>query len=132
MKLAVYGFISILALVCLATIVNSTFAALLAQRRSLATLQSVGTTPGQATLIVQVQHALLFLRGWVYGSTLGVLGTYLLFRQMRVGYRGVQVHLPWSGVAVIGLVLILVWCGFALVSHRMLTHQNIEQKLRAE
>lgn len=130
-RLTAWAFIALLALVCLATVINHTFANLSASRRSLAMLQSIGTTPKQVLTMQQGQYSLLLVQGWLLGSLLGIGLSALLFRVMAGAYS--NAHFVWPGVQILVALaaLVIVWLGFGLATWRMLNHQNIEELVRS-
>ncbi|WP_179395897.1 ABC transporter permease [Lacticaseibacillus absianus] len=129
-RTACYGFITLIALVCLATVVNHTFASLMTARRGLAMLQSIGTTPRQVVAMQGWQYAMLLVRGWLIGSVLGVGLSVSLFKMMIGGYQQVHIIWPWAQVLIAGAGLLVVGLVFVLVTWRMLNRQDIDQLLR--
>ncbi|MFD1430003.1 ABC transporter permease [Lacticaseibacillus mingshuiensis] len=125
-----YGFITLLALVSLATIINHVFAALLEQKRSLAMLQSIGTTSGQLTGMLNLQNALLLVKGGVLGTLLGNLLSYWLYRLMTHEFLKSFLW-PWQETLAALLGLAVIWLAFAITTRRMLRHQDIDQLIRA-
>lgn len=131
-KVGAYGFITLIALVSLATVINHTFANLLEQRRGLAMLQSIGTTPKQLVLMQTAQYGQLFAQGWLLGSVLGLGLAWLLYRVMAIGAVGVHLILPLPQIAVVALALAVIGLVFGAVTWRMLVKQDIDQLIRAE
>lgn len=131
MRILTYGFIGLLSLVSLATIINHTFAQLMAQRRSLAMLQSIGTTPTQLTGMLAIQNARLFVAGGVLGSVAGVAVAYGLFRLMG-WVKDRQFIWPWGELVAVWLALAVIWGIFAIFTRRMLRKQDIDQLIRMD
>ncbi|MFD1392466.1 FtsX-like permease family protein [Lacticaseibacillus jixianensis] len=131
-KVGAYGFITLIALVSLATVINHTFANLLEQRRGLAMLQSIGTTPKQLVLMQTVQYGQLFFQGWLLGSGLGLGLAWLLYRVMASGAVGIQLIWPLPQITVVALALTVITLVFGAVTWRMLAQQDIDQLIRAE
>ncbi|WP_125576706.1 ABC transporter permease [Lapidilactobacillus mulanensis] len=133
MRTGVYGFITLLSLISLATIINHTFAALLEQRRGLAILQSVGTTAKQITGMLSIQNALLLTRGWVFGSVLGsgiARGLYQLMSAGQISDK--SFHWPIIEIVVTAVALLLIGAVFAIVTWRMIRKQDIDLMIRTE
>ncbi|WP_203624673.1 ABC transporter permease [Lacticaseibacillus sp. 866-1] len=131
-KVGAYGFITLIALVSLATVINHTFANLLEQRRGLAMLQSIGTTPKQLVLMQTAQYGQLFVQGWLLGSALGIGLAWLLYQAMSIGAVGVHLIWPLPQIAVVALALAVIGLVFGAVTWRMLAKQDIDQLIRAE
>ncbi|WP_125705241.1 ABC transporter permease [Lacticaseibacillus daqingensis] len=131
MKATAYGFIGLLALVCLAIVVNHTFANLMRARRGLAMLQSIGMTPRQVVAMQAWQYATLLVAGWLGGSILGTGISSVLYR-LSASDQPVALIIPWGQIAAAGAVLLLVGVAFIGATWRLLTHQDLERLLRAE
>lgn len=130
-RLTAWAFIALLALVCLATVINHTFANLTASRRSLAMLQSIGTTPKQVLTMQQGQYSSLLVQGWLLGSLLGIGLSALLFRVMAGAYSNAHFVWPGTQILVVLVALVVVWLGFGLATWRMINQQNIDELVRS-
>ncbi|WP_125608389.1 ABC transporter permease [Lapidilactobacillus bayanensis] len=129
MRVIALGFISLLSLISLATIINHTFSALIEQRRGLAMLQSIGTTPGQVTKMLSIQNGLMMFKGWLIGSIIGSAIYYELAKQSQIEPIN-TLNLPVAQIMMAGIVLILIQLIFAIITHHILTHQNIDVLIR--
>ncbi|MDN6116608.1 MAG: FtsX-like permease family protein, partial [Lacticaseibacillus paracasei] len=125
----VYGFLTLLTLVSLANIVNHIFANLLQRRRSLAMLQSVGTTPGQIVRMLALENGFLFGTSMVIGSLLGTLLGWILHQAVNTGIT-MAFQVPWLEMGMAGLALLAIWGIFAGISFQIMRHQYIDQLIR--
>ncbi|WP_225047074.1 FtsX-like permease family protein [Lacticaseibacillus kribbianus] len=131
MRVLMSGFVALLALVSLATIVNHTFADLMASRQSLAMMQSIGTTPNQLTAVKSLEYAFLLGQGLLYGGILGSAVSYGLTMLLFQGSSNAPAYIwPTQGLLVAATAIVAIWGGFVLATHRLLTHQNIDALIR--
>lgn len=128
-QVMVYGFLTLLTLVSLANIVNHIFANLLQRRRSLAMLQSVGTTPGQIVRMLALENGFLFGTSMVIGSLLGTLLGWILHQAVNTGIT-MAFQVPWLEMGMAGLALLAIWGIFAGISFQIMRHQDIDQLIR--
>lgn len=130
-RILVFGFIALLSLVSLATIVNHVFANLMEQRRPLAMLQSIGTTSAQLAKMVGVQNSMLFINSGLWGCLLGSVVAYLLFKTQNIVLLTPFIF-PFKPILIVVIALFVLWLAFYFFTKRMLRKQNIDQLIRAE
>lgn len=130
-RILIYGFIALLSLVSLATIVSHIFSTLLTSKRSLAMFQSVGMTAKQVTGMLGIQNAILLITGGVIGTGLGVGVSYGLFKMMNDYYLNHYLF-PTTQIIVVGLMLLVVWAVFQIFIYRTVKAQDINELIRAE
>ena len=127
----VFGFITLIALIGCANILNTVTTGLMLRRRELAMLRSVGMTPRSFARMIRFESLLYGLKALLYGLPLGFAVMYgmhsLLGRNFDTPFT-----IPWLGV-LIGSLLILGIVGLSMAySSARLKRDHIIEALRAD
>ncbi|MFC5703214.1 ABC transporter permease [Cohnella faecalis] len=105
MKIFIYGFLGIIALIGSLNIINTVQTNLFLRRREFGLLQAVGMTMGQVRKMATTEGVWFGIIGSIWGLLCGGLLSYFLFVQMS-NVQGMPFDFPWGGAAIA--------CGFAI------------------
>ena len=127
----VYGFITLISLICIANIFNTVSTSIALRRREFAMLRSVGMTPGSFNRMVRFESIFYGLKGLLWGLPISVFIAWILYRlQLSVLSSGFT--LPWVsyGFGVL-MILIIVFSTMMYATHRI-KKENIIDALKEE
>ena len=127
----VYGFITLISLICIANIFNTVSTSIALRRREFAMLRSVGMTPGSFNRMVRFESIFYGLKGLLWGLPISVFIAWVLYRlQLSVLSSGFT--LPWVsyGFGVL-MILIIVFSTMMYATHRI-KKENIIDALKEE
>lgn len=116
----------------------ATVVAVRERRAELAVLRAVGTSPGQLTASVAVEHALLLGTAILLGGALGVGLTHLLLPRLVRDARGlpptpaVETVVPWAALAVLVAVVAAATAVAVVAVMRSLSRSDLARTLRSE
>ena len=115
----VYGFITLISLICIANIFNTVSTNIGLRRRELAMLRSVGMTPKGFGRMLRFESIFYGLKGLLWGLPIS-LAVALLLYNMQTDVLGMQFSLPWvSYIVAIFMILVIVLASMAYSSHRI-------------
>ncbi len=127
----VYGFITLISLICIANIFNTVSTNVALRRKEFAMLRSVGMTPAGFSRMIRFESVFYGLKSLLYGLPTSVAVAYVLYR-----LQGPVVEAPFAlplgsyGFA-IGLIFVIVFATMLYSSHRF-KRENIIEALREE
>ncbi len=127
----VYGFITLISLICIANIFNTVSTSIALRRREFAMLRSVGMTPGSFNRMVRFESIFYGLKGLLWGLPISVFIAWVLYRlQLSVLSSGFT--LPWVsyGFGVL-MILVIVFSTMMYATHRI-KKENIIDALKEE
>ncbi len=127
----VYGFITLISLICIANIFNTVSTSIALRRREFAMLRSVGMTPGSFNRMVRFESIFYGLKGLLWGLPISVFIAWVLYRlQLSVLSSGFT--LPWIsyGFGVL-MILVIVFSTMMYATHRI-KKENIIDALKEE
>ncbi len=127
----VYGFITLISLICIANIFNTVSTNVALRRKEFAMLRSVGMTPSGFNRMIRFESVFYGLKSLLYGLPASVAVAYAIYR-----LQGPVVEAPFAlplgsyGFA-IGLIFVIVFATMLYSSHRF-KRENIIEALREE
>lgn len=127
----IYGFITLISLICIANIFNTVTTNVALRRREFAMLRSVGMTPGSFNRMIRFESVFYGLKALLWGLPISLAVTLLLHgSQAEVFDFGFA--LPWASYGV-AIVLIFVIVGaMMLYSSAKIKKENIIDALKAD
>lgn len=127
----VYGFITLISLICIANIMNTVSTNIGLRRRELAMLRSVGMTPKGFNRMMRFESIFYGLKGLLWGLPISLLIALLLSR-MQMNVLGMSFSLPWvSYIVAVFMILVIVLASMAYSTHRI-KKENIIDELKQE
>jgi len=127
----VYGFITLISLICIANIMNTVSTNIGLRRRELAMLRSVGMTPKGFNRMMRFESIFYGLKGLLWGLPISLLIALLLSR-MQSNVLGMSFSLPWvSYIVAVFMILVIVLASMAYSTHRI-KKENIIDELKQE
>lgn len=126
-----YGFIALMALITVTSVLNTITTNMQLRRREFAMLQSIGMTPRGMNKMVCFESIFYGLKAILYALPIGIGVCYLLYRSLSGVYL-FPFSLPWTAIliavaAVFVLVFITMWYSTA-----KMRKQNIVESIRQE
>ena len=127
----VYGFITLISLICIANIFNTVSTSIALRRREFAMLRSVGMTPQSFNRMVRFESIFYGLKGLLWGLPISVLIAWVLHR-MQLSVLSSGFTLPWIsyGFGVL-MILVIVFSTMMYATHRI-KKENIIDALKEE
>lgn len=130
-KLFFYGFLTLITLIGMANIVNTLDTNIKLRRREIATLKSVGLTPGGFRRMLRYESLFYGLAALLYGLPLGIALSVLIYYQFD-GVSSFAFSLPWGAIlACIAGTLAIVFATM-MVSGAALRNDNIVDTIKEE
>ena len=127
----VYGFITLITLICIANIFNTVSTNIALRRKEFAMLRSVGMTPGSFLKMIRYESVFYGLKGLLYGLPLSLLMAYLLFRINRT-VLDFAFTLPLKSYVVAVLMILAVVLATMLYASAKVRRENIIEALMEE
>ena len=127
----VYGFIILMALICVANIVNTISTSLALRRKEFAMLKSVGMTDKAFNKMIAYESAFYGIKAVIFGLPVGT-AVMLLIRHIITDSLAVEFGIPWMGylIAIIGVFTVI---GVTMLySSRKIKKANVIEALRDE
>ncbi|WP_138203106.1 ABC transporter permease [Haloimpatiens lingqiaonensis] len=131
MKIFLYGFITVIALISSLNIVNTISTNLMLRKREIAALEAIGMTAKQVKKMVYLEGVLYGIISAILGSFIGSGLSYALGKMIG-NIRGFQWTIPWKfiGIAAAGAMLIaLISSYFPL---RRIKNESLIENIRME
>ena len=126
-----YGFISLIAAICVANIFNTVSTSIALRKREFAMLRSVGMTRKQFGRMLRYESLFYGLKGLLYGLPVSFLISWLLYRAFSLGVSFSFV-LPWSEILIAVAAVFLVIGLTMLYAGSKIKKENIIDALRQE
>jgi len=105
----VYGFITLISLICIANIFNTITTNAALRQKEFAMLRSVGMTPGSFNRMIRFESIFYGIKALILGLPISILISYFLYRQEMQVYSFAY-SLPWMNYLIaIALVFIMVF-----------------------
>ncbi len=131
MGVFLYGFITLISLICIANIFNTVSTNIALRRKEFAMLRSVGMTPGSFNKMVRFESIFYGLKALTYGLPISVAIAYYLYttlnEQISFGFR-----LPWTEYAIAILCVFIIVGITMLYSSARIKKENIIDALKDE
>jgi len=131
MGVFIYGFITLISLICIANIFNTVSTNIALRRKEFAMLRSVGMTPKSFNRMMNYESIFYGMKALLYGLPISAALGYLLYRVLDSEVT-FAFHLPWMeyGIA-IALVFVIV-AATMLYSSSKIKKENIIDALKDE
>lgn len=127
----VYGFITLISLICIANIINTVSTNIGLRRRELAMLRSVGMTPKGFNRMMRFESLFYGLKGLMWGLPISLLIALLLYN-MQTDILGMRFMLPWvSYIVAVFMIFAIVLASMVYSTHRI-KKENIIDELKQE
>ncbi len=127
----IYGFITLITLICIANIFNTVSTNIALRRKEFAMLRSVGMTPGSFRKMIRYESIFYGLKGLLYGLPLSLLMAYILFRINRT-VMDFAFTLPWKSYVVAILMILAIVLATMLYASAKARKENIVEALKEE
>ena len=127
----IYGFITLITLICIANIFNTVSTNIALRRKEFAMLRSVGMTPGSFRKMIRYESIFYGLKGLMYGLPLSLLMAYILFRINRT-VMDFAFTLPWKSYVVAILMILAIVLATMLYASAKARKENIVEALKEE
>jgi len=127
----IYGFISLISLICIANILNTVTTNVALRRREFAMLRSVGMTPKSFRRMIRFESIFYGLRALLYGLPIS-FAVALLLHRLQSDVFDVGFSLPWSSYGVAVLLILIIVATTMLYSSAKTERESIIDALKAE
>jgi putative ABC transport system permease protein len=127
----VYGFITLISLICIANIFNTISTNIALRRKEFAMLRSVGMTPKGFNKMIRFESIFYGLKALLYGLPISVAVAFLLyyFQESTLQF---EFSLPWLSYAVAIALIFVIVTSTMLYSSSKIKNENIIDALKEE
>lgn len=129
----VYGFATVIVLICSMNILNTVTTNVLLRRRELGMLQAVGMSRSQVRKMLLIESSLYGMNGAVWGSVIGTVLLYLLGASIGNTMGGLTIQsIPWNLVlaTLAGALIISIAAGILPI--RRVMKDEVVEAIRAQ
>ncbi len=127
----IYGFITLITLVCIANIFNTVSTNIALRRKEFAMLRSVGMTPGGFLKMIRYESIFYGLKGLLYGLPLSLATAFLMYRINRI-VMDFAFSLPWENYLIGVLMILVIVLATMLYATAKIRKENIIEALKEE
>jgi putative ABC transport system permease protein len=127
----IYGFITLITLICIANIFNTVSTNIALRRKEFAMLRSVGMTPASFRKMIRYESIFYGLKGLMYGLPLSLAMAYILYRINRT-VMDFAFTLPWKSYAAAILMILAIVLATMLYASAKVRKENIVETLKEE
>jgi putative ABC transport system permease protein len=131
MGVFVYGFITLISLICIANIFNTVTTNVALRRREFAMLRSVGMTPKSFNKMIRFESFFYGLNALLYGLPISVAVS-LLLHQLQTDVFEIVFSLPWASYGVAIVLIFIIVGATMLYSSAKIKKENIIDALKTE
>lgn len=131
MGVFVYGFISLVTLICIANILNTVTTNIRLRRREFAMLRSVGMTPWSFNRMIAFESIFYGLKALLWGLPISVLIAWLLYRSSQDVFA-FGFALPWKSYVVAVIAVFVIVGATMLYSTVRVKKENIVDVLKRQ
>jgi len=131
-KILLYGFISLVTLIGVTSVLNTINTSIALRRTEFAVLRSIGLSPHQFNKILFFESLFFGLKSLLYGIPVGLLITFLLHMSFSGIVEFSSLLIPWGSIfiTIIGVFIIVAICMW--YSSIKIKHENILDAIRDE
>lgn len=131
-KILLYGFISLVTLIGVTSVLNTINTSMALRRGEFAVLRSIGLTPHGFNKILFFESIFFGLKSLLYGLPVSIFVTLLLHNSFSGVVEFNQLLIPWNSIliAIIGVFVIVLICMW--YSSIKIKHENILEAIRDE
>jgi putative ABC transport system permease protein len=126
-----YGFIVMLSLVAVASVISTISTSMALRHREFAILYSIGMTEKGMDKMLNLESLLYGFKSLLYGVPVSIIGVYALFRVSALAHE-IPFPVQWVNVLICAAVVFLLTFGTMRYSKRKLRGINIVETLRNE
>jgi putative ABC transport system permease protein len=126
-----YGFIILMAFICVANIVNTISTSLALRKREFAMLKSVGMTDKAFNKMIAYESAFYGIKALLFGLPVGTLVMLIVRMSISEGYT-MTLGVPWMGYVIAILGVFIVIGVTMLYSAKKIKKANVIDALRQE
>lgn len=130
-KILLYGFIAVIALIGCVNVINTITTNLLLRRKEIASLSALGMTYKNIRTMIFSEGMLYGLYGILYGGVIGSLFAYLLSLPMR-NLLGFKWGIPWDAILISGVVTMIVSLVAIIRPLNLIRKENTIELIREE
>lgn len=131
-KILLYGFIALVTLIGVTSVLNTINTSLALRRKEFAVLRSIGLTPGGFNKILFFESLFFGIKSLLYGIPAGIIVTYLLHYAFNDVVEYNSVLIPWDSIFIcIASVFIIILISNYYASRKM-KKENILDAIRQE
>ena len=127
----VYGFITLITLICAANILNTISTSVALRRREFAMLRSIGMTPEGFNKMIRCESVFYGLKALLYSLPLSMAAMYLLYKSFGPAFE-FEFVFPWTALAFAMLAVFGLVLATMLYAVDKIKKQNIIDCLRQE
>jgi putative ABC transport system permease protein len=126
-----YGFIVLMAAICLANILNTISTSIALRKREFAMLKSVGMTPQGFNKMLNYESLFYGIKSLIYGLPLSVIAMYLIY--LSLGYTfSYDFTLPWVNIGYVIIAVFIIVAIAMLYSSSKVRKENIIDAFKQE
>lgn len=127
----IYGFITLISLICIANIFNTVTTNIALRRREFAMLRSVGMTPKSFNRMIRFESVFYGLKALLYGLPISVAVSLLLYN-IGSDVFAFGLSLPWASYGAAIILIFVIVGSTMLYSSAKIKKENIIDALKAE
>jgi putative ABC transport system permease protein len=131
MGVFIYGFISLVTLICIANILNTVTTNIRLRRREFAMLRSVGMTPRSFNRMIAFESIFYGLKALLWGLPISVLIAWLLYRSSQDVFA-FGFALPWKSYVIAAIAVFVIVGATMLYSTMRVKKENIVDVLKRQ
>lgn len=126
-----YGFIVLIAAICLANILNTISTSIALRKREFAMLKSVGMTPRGFNKMLNYESIFYGIKSLLYGLPLSIIAMNFIYRSL--GYTfSYGFTLPWASIGYVIIAVFIIVGAAMLYSSSKVKKENIIDALKQE
>ena len=127
----IYGFITLISLICIANIFNTVTTNIALRRREFAMLRSVGITPKSFNRMIRFESVFYGLKALLYGIPISIAVSLLLYN-IGSDTFAFDFSLPWASYGAAVVLIFVIVGATMLYSSAKIKKENIIDALKAE
>lgn len=127
-----YGFISVITLIGVTNIFNTITSNMELRQKEFAMLKSIGMTKKEFNNMINLETLFYGSKAWIYGTILGLIGTYAMYRAFEVNMEGGNIYIPTIPI-IISAIFVFVFI-FVIMKYSIakINKQNTIETIRKE
>ena len=127
-----YGFIAVIALIGITNIFNTITTNMELRSREFATLKSVGMTKKEFNRMIRLESFFYGMKSLLIGLPIGIFLSYLIFKALTSGTLVIKYQLPWGGIIISVLAVLILIFFIMRYSINKINKQNVIETIRNE
>jgi putative ABC transport system permease protein len=126
-----YGFVLLMAAICVANILNTISTSVLLRRREFAVLKSIGMTPQGFNKMIKYESLFYGIKALLYGLPISFVMMYLIYRILSNSFAFAFI-IPWASVIVAIIAILAMVSTTMLYASSKIKKENIIDVLKNE